>query len=336
MSELNVFCTITANNGERVSLTIKNDITPTKLRQSVSDVTKIPLSQLRLIFRGRMIKDDDIANAVQDFKLEADCVLHCMGKPDTSSSSSSSASAAAVVPPPTGTTSAAGPTVSVPAASAAAPAAPAAPASQLQGSGGDPVKTALQNLRTSNAPAIYSTAVTTLGKILGNIVNNPMEEKYRKVKVQNAAFQKRLGGLPGAANVMLAVGFVRQMDGTDDVYQMHPSPEAWPKLVAAKETVDAATTEAKRAASAPTPPAAAPGNNMFGMPNMPGAGGAGMMPGMGGGMPPGGMTPQMQDAMTQMMSNPDALRNMFQVRTQRFLPWQNFLFFSYGCTLSFF
>ena len=33
--------------------------------------------------------------------------------------------------------------------------------------------------------------MTTLEKVLSNIANNPMEEKYRKVKLGNAAFQKR-------------------------------------------------------------------------------------------------------------------------------------------------
>ena len=36
-----------------------------------------------------------------------------------------------------------------------------------------------------------------VGNNLSNIANNPMEEEYHKVKVQNAAFSKRLGGLTG-------------------------------------------------------------------------------------------------------------------------------------------
>ena len=80
---MQLYCTITANNGQRVALKLdETDVTPKKLRDMVSAVTKIPLKDLRLIFRGRMIKDDDsVASVVDEYKLENDSVLHCMGKP---------------------------------------------------------------------------------------------------------------------------------------------------------------------------------------------------------------------------------------------------------------
>lgn len=55
-----------------------------------------------------------------------------------------------------------------------------------------------------------------------------MEEKYRKVKKNNAAFQRRLGGLSGGDAAMKAAGFVVENDATDsgeEVYMMHASAE---------------------------------------------------------------------------------------------------------------
>jgi hypothetical protein len=300
MAELNFFCTITAGNGARLPLTLSVDATPTQLRQNVSETTKIPLTQLRLIFRGRMIKDDDSAKVVAEYKLETDCVLHCMGKPVESSSSS--------VGDATMTTAAAPTTASVPSiAFAAAPNPLTATASPSPPQ--DPLQAALQTLRSSNSPSIYTTAVTTLEKILNNIAEHPMEEKYRTVKLQNAAFQKRLGGLQGGDAIMKAVGFV--VEGEPPVYQMQASPDAWPKLMAGTAAVAAAVQDAKRASAAPTMPdnnnpfgMMPNNNNMGGMPNMPAA--AGM---------PGGMDPtMMRGAMANMMSNPEALGSMLQVR----------------------
>ena len=96
-----------------------------------------------------------------------------------------------------------------------------------------------------------------------------MEEKYRKVKLGNAAFQKRLGGLPGGDAAMKAVGFVVETQDGAEVYQLQASPEAWPQLIKNKQTVEAAVKEAKSASA--TTPAAVPGGGV-------GAGGVGGVP----------------------------------------------------------
>jgi hypothetical protein len=309
-SSINVYCTITTlNDGKKVPLTVQTDATPTQLRENVSEATKIPLAQLRLIFRGRMIKDDDSGSTkvIPEYKLESDCVLHCMGKPSSSGGDSTTNAAAAAASTTTTTATTAGPTVSVPTSASA----PQAAAASVQ----DPLQTALQTLMSSNAPSVYMTAVSTLEKILSNIGSHPMEDKYRKVKQLNAAFQKRLGGLPGGDMAMRAVGFVLEQQEGHPVYQLHAAPDAWPKLMAAKARLQAAVQEAQRASSAaaapPSAAAAQANNNSFGMPA------AGGMP---GGMPAGmpnmaNMDPMMQSAMADMMSNPDGLRNMLQVRS---------------------
>jgi hypothetical protein len=312
--KLAVYCAVTAQNGARTPLSIDKDLTPTQLRKEVSDATRIPLDSLRLIFRGRMIQDNDETSVVDEYKLDQECVLHCMGAPAASGASvsandSAMPSTAAAVPMST----TAGSSVSVPAVAAATAPPPTSTAV-------DPLKTALDMLRSNNPPATYLTAVQTLEKALTNIMAHPLEEKYRKVKQQNPAFRKRLGGLVGGDAAMLAAGFVTEMSEGEQVYMMHASPQAWPKLVASKTTIETAIQQARAAAAAPVMPMGGGGPAAAG--GMPGMAGSGMpsgMPGMGGmGMPGGaaGMNPQMQNAMADMMSNPEALQTMLQVSTK--------------------
>ncbi|CAG0890408.1 unnamed protein product [Cyprideis torosa] len=47
----------------------------------------------------------------------------------------------------------------------------------------------------------------TLCKYLDNIINNPQEEKYRKIRVGNKAFQERVMALRGAKEFLLGAGF---------------------------------------------------------------------------------------------------------------------------------
>ena len=292
-SSITVFCAITSKNGERVPLQVSPTSTCTDLRQQAAEATKIPLDQLRLIFRGKMIKDEAIP-AVETYKLEPDCVLHCMGKPVETTAEGSTASAAA-------------PAASLPSVPAAVPTIPVASAPSPSAPVVDPLATALQQLRSFNSPQIYATALSTLAKILANIAEHPMEEKYRKVKQQNVAFAKRLGGLNGGDAAMRAVGFVLEQQEGVPVYQLHASPEAWPKLMAAKATIDAAVIEAERALTANiTPPA---------MPAAPGMGNAfGGVPGLGGlpGANAINNNPAMQAALANMLSNPEAMRAMLQ------------------------
>mmetsp|Transcript_11635 Transcript_11635/g.29434 ORF Transcript_11635/g.29434 Transcript_11635/m.29434 type:complete len:419 (-) Transcript_11635:48-1304(-) len=305
---MQVFCTITAKSGQRVPLLLEStDLTPTQLRQKVAEVTKIPLKDLRLIFRGRMIKDDDsIPSVAVEYKLENESVLHCMGKP-VEDSSGSSASVAQASPD---TTTVPTRTVVPPLSTTTAPAAAAAAARPSAASANrDPLAIALLRLKTNNPLSVYVTAVGTLEKVLTNIANNPMEEKYRRVKKNNAAFGKRLGKLAGGHDCMLATGFLVEHQSGEEVYQLHASAEKWNALLAAKNAVTAASSQAKqeqehaRQQPMPTFGGAAPSNPMAGM---------GGMPGMGGFPPPNINDPNMQNMMSQMMSNPEALGQALQ------------------------
>lgn len=43
-----------------------------------------------------------------------------------------------------------------------------------------------------------------------NIANNPSEQKFQSINMENAAFQRLVGGKKGGPEVMKAIGFVEQ------------------------------------------------------------------------------------------------------------------------------
>ncbi|GIX70183.1 UBX domain-containing protein 6 [Caerostris extrusa] len=58
--------------------------------------------------------------------------------------------------------------------------------------------------------------VETLARYLTNILDNPEEEKYRKIRLNNKVFQERIIGLEGASEFLAAAGFSKQnIDGEE-------------------------------------------------------------------------------------------------------------------------
>eukprot|EP00535_Pseudo-nitzschia_heimii_P007975 CAMPEP_0197177454 /NCGR_PEP_ID=MMETSP1423-20130617/3045_1 /TAXON_ID=476441 /ORGANISM="Pseudo-nitzschia heimii, Strain UNC1101" /LENGTH=422 /DNA_ID=CAMNT_0042626997 /DNA_START=299 /DNA_END=1567 /DNA_ORIENTATION=- len=319
---MQLFCAITVKNGQRVPLLLEDsDLTPTQLRLKVSEVTKIPLTDLRLIFRGRMIKDDDsLPSVAAEYKLEDESVLHCMGKPvpetvgrttaktkTAATAPTASAPATAGVPNRTAVLYPSMPTATNPAVAAASARASSSPAPS---GGGDALSKALARLKQHNPPSQYATAVGTLEKVLGNIAGNPMEEKYRRVKRGNAAFGKRLGKLTGGHDCMLACGFAVEFQAGEEVYQLHASPEKWTALMAFQERVKAASAAAKEDQSRSRQPPTAGG---IGGTAAAAAAAAGAAAAPLGGMPmPNANHPDLQNMMSQFMSNPEALGQALQ------------------------
>lgn len=68
--------------------------------------------------------------------------------------------------------------------------------------------------------AQISLGVETLSKYLTNIIENPTEEKYQKIRLSNKVFQERIAGLEGAMEFLKACGFEQQKlphgDGEED------------------------------------------------------------------------------------------------------------------------
>ena len=376
---MQLFCTITAQSGRRVPLQLLGEngnntedfthITSTVLRQKVAEVTKIPVHELRLIFRGRMIKDSDAcASAIEEYKLEPDSVLHCMGKPveeamETETESTATATTTGAVAD--SSSSIGGSTISLPTSIGNRTVAPGSSSSNnaAVAAGGavpplsvastpspttrpipsmipqlnlnDPLQKALVTLQAQNPYSQYTTGLATLTKVTQNILDHPHEEKYRTMKKSNAAFQKRLGGLRGGHACMLAMGFVVERDDNDEsgtssspteIYKLHATAEKWTYLTTTATRILETTTrqihvqqqqQAQAQAQATSGGVGAGGTGMgMGMPGL----GAGLGGGFGGGM--GGHTgmpdmndPNVQNMMTQMMSNPDALSAALQVRT---------------------
>jgi len=77
--------------------------------------------------------------------------------------------------------------------------------------------TAVLIIHTCNSPREkVATCVDTLGKYIDNILSHPEENKYRKIRKSNKAFQDRVGGLEGTVQFLEGCGFqTAQMEGPE-------------------------------------------------------------------------------------------------------------------------
>lgn len=72
---------------------------------------------------------------------------------------------------------------------------------------------ALKKLKDNCERERYFGALKTLKTFLSNLVSKPHEEKFRRVRVSNKTFQKRLASIPGGLACMHAIGFVEKDEG---------------------------------------------------------------------------------------------------------------------------
>ena len=93
-----------------------------------------------------------------------------------------------------------------------------------------------QNLALSLAQALskvkagcsfdqFLTASKTLAAYVGNIVNNPDDAKYRKIKLSNSNFQNKLGRLAGGKECLLQIGFQERTEAMEPVLVLDHVPE---------------------------------------------------------------------------------------------------------------
>jgi hypothetical protein len=319
-TNMNLSLALTSSpSSPRVPIVMTTTTTAKQLFEIAVTESKIPATALKLIFRGRIIpKTDDVESVATKFKLEDGSVIHCMGKPVVTVTSATNASAAAASNSNTAS-GVAEMEMSVPVATTGGVAAATPPVASSGAS------TLLQDLHKmqhegcQNVSATYLTALKTLGKVLDNVAQHPQEEKYRSLKLANAAFQKRLGGLKGSEAVLLKCGFTK----APEAYKLEPSAEKWNLLQSARSVVQA---EMGRISAQQQPPAAAGMGTMGsgGMGSaemnalaamMGGAGGGAAGAGGMGGMPP--LPPGMDmNSMQQMMSDPSAISSMLSVSTK--------------------
>ena len=85
---------------------------------------------------------------------------------------------------------------------------------QLEGEQG---LTAVLIIHTCNSPRDrVELCVETLSKYIDNIVNNPAEAKFRKIRKSNKAFKERVAALEGTEEFLDGCGFqIKQMEGPD-------------------------------------------------------------------------------------------------------------------------
>ena len=301
------------NPPRRIPIELPTTPTPSSstLHQIASNATNIPLSSIRLIYRGKIIPSSNAEgnDVIDQFQLEDGCVVHCMGKPSPSSS---------VVSPSVPSTAASSSAGSVVVMSPSPPAAAApsvTPATTTSNTSNQhPLKKALESMKKKHSGGEYTTALSTIAKLLSNIIDKPMEEKYRKVKRTNAAFTKRLGRLSHSHDVMTIIGFVSSNDGAE--YVLVPSAEAWPKLTACKGIIDEEIRVDNTTTNTPT--TSTTQSNPRGMNNIPDLG-FGAIPPPSSSTPGGvgafgnnnGLFPNMNSQMMDsVLSNPAALQQM--------------------------
>eukprot|EP00930_Biecheleria_cincta_P070170 TRINITY_DN57816_c0_g1_i1.p1 TRINITY_DN57816_c0_g1~~TRINITY_DN57816_c0_g1_i1.p1 ORF type:complete len:228 (-),score=52.70 TRINITY_DN57816_c0_g1_i1:423-1049(-) len=87
----------------------------------------------------------------------------------------------------------------------------------------------------------------TLLKLLGNIVDNPSETKFRRLKTSNTVLRAKVFDVPGAQEFLLAAGFV-EVDGEDamDLSDSHPAGLAPVRAVLRKHADEQNNNELRR------------------------------------------------------------------------------------------
>jgi len=158
----------------------------------------------------------------------------------------------------------------------------------------------------SQSPEKRRSCISTLHTLSKNANNNKNEDKYKKVKMENPSFLKKVGQCPGGTEAMFALGFLPEtLDGVDfwvlqqDAFKTLSAKVARLGVELGKLGPDGASPKAQ--ASPAGTAAAFPGLGasppMGGSSPFPGLGmGAGMGGGMGGGMPTNAPFPGMPGA----------------------------------------
>ncbi len=205
-------------------------------------------------------------------------------------------------------------TAAAPATAAHAPAAPAAAAAAAAASttapataavSSDPVDRAIARIRTAPRDQAL-TALKTIHRICSNIKLHPMEEKYRKLKTTNAAFQRRVTDVPGGLDCLVALGF-EKVDAGEHAgsYVLTPTAQRYETLVATLAKLDSAVAQVEAGQTAAPAPAAGGAAGLAGL--LGGLGGAGGMQGLAQMMQ---NNPQAMQQVQGLMNNPAALQGL--------------------------
>jgi len=83
---------------------------------------------------------------------------------------------------------------------------------------------AIQSLKQQRTRDVGLNALKLIQKVVGNIVQNPAEEKFRSINAEKEAFKTKVGHVVGGKALLKAIGFTRNienkwilaMDANDD------------------------------------------------------------------------------------------------------------------------
>jgi hypothetical protein len=255
-----------------------------QLRDAISSKMNCPSETVRIIFMGKVLSVNSAGGAtLQQYGIQdGHTVLVARSSAPASSAASAGAGAGAA---------------------AAAAATRSAPAAAPAGPSSDPVERgiALMLIRAPKEQALV--ALKTLNKVCSNIKDHPMEDKYRRLKIANQAFQNRVTKVPGGLDILRALGFKVVTEGEDaGCYILTPSAELWNVLVSAQEKIVAAIGSLNGGNNNNNNGGSIGGGASGGAapPVLPGAGGLGALAQQLGNMDPAAM----QAMMGQAMNNP--------------------------------
>ena len=79
-------------------------------------------------------------------------------------------------------------------------------------------------VHTLNSGDLLAAGVKTLSTIINNVVANPAEEKYRKLRVNNPAIQKKVVPLIGGIEFLEIAGFTRITDEAGNLAAYRTEP----------------------------------------------------------------------------------------------------------------
>jgi len=86
----------------------------------------------------------------------------------------------------------------------------------------EPLKTTCIMIHAMNKdPELLNTGVNTLVRYVENLINNPEDEKFKKIRVQNKAFQTRIVPLVGGVEYLELVGYTLITDEGDSSEQYY-------------------------------------------------------------------------------------------------------------------
>jgi hypothetical protein len=194
--------------------------------------------QQRWIFRGRILTD---ASLISETGIgEEEVVIVIPGKAATAPSAALPSSSSPAV---TAGTSSSMPPSTLPGNLYATPDPGVANNSRMLTMPMD----AAMSILLSSPTEVVEAAVATMLKVTTNIINNPLEEKYRRIPQTNANFNAKLGSVTGGRQLMQAVGF----ETRGDAWVLVPSADKWPVLVACHQKLLAFSERLKRSTDAP-------------------------------------------------------------------------------------